>query len=313
MLATLGAVGDIDELDEPWAFEMKWDGIRALATVSGDSVRLHTRNGIDVSVTYPDLAGLAGQAPDGSVLDGEIVALNESGRPDFGLLQRRMKLTRKAEVDAAIRDIPVNYLIFDILNLRGRSVIDLTYDERRKLLLDEVRSAGRIQVPGMFEGDLTSAMEASRTLGLEGVVAKKRESTYSPGRRSGAWVKIKHHKTQEVVVGGWRPGAGRRAHTIGSILLGIPTADGLEYVGRVGTGFNDAGLLNLTATLGRIERKSSPFDAVPRDVSRDARWVSPTLVGEVEFAEWTSSGRLRQPSWRGWRPDKSPGDVVRED
>jgi bifunctional non-homologous end joining protein LigD len=312
MLATLGTARDIDEADEPWAFEMKWDGIRALATVSDGSAEFRTRNGIDVSETYPDLAELGGQAPGGSVLDGEIVALNKLGRPDFGLLQRRMKLTRKTEVDAAVRDIPVTYLVFDILSLRGRSMIGLSYDERRRRLLDEVRPSGRIQVPGVFEGDLASATDASRSLHLEGVVAKKRESTYSPGRRSGAWIKIKHHKTQEVVLGGWRPGAGRRAETIGSILLGIPAAAGLEYVGRVGTGFHDADLRDLTATLRKLEREGSPFDTVPREVSRDARWVSPILVGEVEFAEWTSAGRLRQPSWRGWRPDKSPTDVTRE-
>ena len=313
MLATLGVAGDIDEHEEPWAFEMKWDGIRAVTTIIDGSAQFVTRNGIDVTVTYPDLGDLGQRVPSDTILDGEIVAMNRQGRPDFGLLQRRMKLTRTAEVAAAAKDIPVSYLVFDILRLRGRSLVELGYDERRALLLKEVRSGDAIQVPAVFKGDLASAIAASLQLGLEGVVAKKRDSTYSAGRRSGAWVKVKHHKTQEVIVGGWRPGTGSRASTIGSLLLGVPGPDGLEYVGRVGTGFDESGLRELTATLLERERKTSPFAEVPRDVSRDARWTSPNLVGEVEFAEWTSSGKLRQPSWRGWRPDKNPADVVREE
>lgn len=155
-------------------------------------------------------------------------------------------------------------------------------------------------------------MDESRRRGLEGVVAKRRDSRYSTGRRSDAWVKIKHHATQEVVVGGWKPGTGRRAGGVGSLLLGIPDGDRLRYVGKVGTGFRDRDLDEIEAVLGPLARADPPFADVPRADARDARWVDPVRVGEVEFAEWTNGDRLRQPSWRGWRTDKDPGDVVRE-
>jgi bifunctional non-homologous end joining protein LigD len=314
MLATLGDARDID-VDQGaggWSFEMKWDGIRAIATVVGGTVRLATRNGIDVTATYPELASVASQVGGDAVLDGEIVALNTAGRPDFGRLQRRMKLTKKADVERAMRDVPIQYLVFDVLEAAGRSVVSESYDERRALLQKTVRSAGRIQVPPAFDGDLAAAVASSLKLGLEGVVAKRRDGAYSVGRRSRAWIKIKHHRTQEVVVGGWRPGKGRRESTIGSLLLGIPTPDGLLYVGRVGTGFGDRELDELTTTLSKLGRATTPFSDMPRPEASDAHWVTPTLVGEVEFAEWTPTDKLRQPSWRGWRPDKRPADVVRE-
>jgi bifunctional non-homologous end joining protein LigD len=144
------------------------------------------------------------------------------------------------------------------------------------------------------------------------VLAKRRSSTYSAGRRSRAWIKIKHHLTQEVVIGGWRPGKGNRSHTIGSLLVGVPTDAGLRYVGRVGTGFGEKQLADMASRFDRLARKTTPFLDVPRAEAADARWITPSLVGEVEFAEWTEIRRLRQPSWRGWRPDKSADDVVEE-
>jgi bifunctional non-homologous end joining protein LigD len=314
MLATLGTVADVDTDDgrEQWAFEMKWDGIRAMATVTRGTARFVTRNGNDVTATWPDLAELAARTHGDVVLDGEIVALNSKGRPDFGLLQTRMGLTKKSDVDPAARATPVQYMVFDILEVGGESVVSHGYDERRSLLGRTIREGGRIHVPPAFDGWLDAAMSSSLSLGLEGVMAKKRDSTYADGRRSRAWIKIKHHKTQEVVIAGWRPGNGRRASTIGSLLMGLPTPDGLRYVGRVGTGFGDRDLAELTTKLHKIARTTSPLYDVPPPDSRDAHWVTPTLVGEVEFAEWTAGDRLRQPSWRGWRPDKRPDQVVRE-
>jgi bifunctional non-homologous end joining protein LigD len=323
MLATLGSLSDVaflsddsddadDSTDDHWAYEMKWDGIRAIATVRGGAVSLTTRNGIDVTSTYPDLAGLGSQVSVDCVLDGEIVALSRAGRPDFGRLQKRMKLTAMADVEPAAREIPVQFMLFDILQASGASVTGRPYDERRALLEETVRSRDRIHVPPAFDGDLVAAIASSLQLGLEGIVAKKRDSTYALGRRSRAWIKIKHHRTQEVVIGGWRPGKGRRAATVGSLLMGIPAAGGLRYVGRVGTGFGERELTDLTTRLQKLERKTTPFDDVPRADASDARWITPSLVGEVEFAEWTPTEKLRQPSWRGWRPDKKPGDVVRE-
>lgn len=314
MLATLGSAADITDEDE-WAFEMKWDGIRAVAEVRDGRLRLTTRNGNDVTVTYPDLAGLVDLAGDHDlVLDGEIVTLNPQGRPDFGLLQTRMGLTRPGDVQAAQKRAPAHYMVFDVLEVDGTKHTRDPYVERRALLTDVLRPTRTdpVQVPPAFDGDLEHAVASSKQLGLEGVMAKRRDSTYSVGRRSRSWIKIKHHLTQEVVIGGWTPGNGRRADTIGALLLGIPDGDTLRYVGKVGTGFSDRALDDLSAKLARHERKTSPLEGVPSADARGAHWVRPDLVGEVEFAEWTGPGRLRQPSWRGLRPDKSPGDVVRE-
>ena len=311
MLATLGTEGELGDVDE-WAFEMKWDGIRAIAEVAGGQVRLVSRNGIDISSRYPELEQLV-EATDGdAILDGEIVALNRAGRPDFGVLQKRMGLTKKGEIEAMLASTPVHFMAFDILEHNGESVTKQEYTQRRGLLEQTVHTVGAVQVPPVFEGDIAAAMATSRELGLEGVLAKRRESTYSTGRRVRSWVKVKHHLTQEVVIGAWRPGAGSRAHRIGSLLMGIPEGDGLRYVGRVGTGFSDRDLDEIGAKLRRIERKTSPFDELAGVDAKDAHYVSPTLVGEVEFAEWTPTGKLRQPSWRGWRLDKSAADVVRE-
>jgi bifunctional non-homologous end joining protein LigD len=313
MLATLGTLSDVTERDgDKWAYEMKWDGIRAIATVTGGAASFVTRNGIDVTSSYPDLAELVQRVTGDAVLDGEIVALDRRGRPDFGRLQKRMNLTKKADVADAALATPVQYMIFDILETRKRSQLAIGYDERRTVLERTVESGGRIHVPPAFDGDLDAAIASSLELGLEGVVAKKKDSSYAAGRRSRAWIKIKHHHTQEVVIGGWRPGNGRRASTVGSLLMGVPTDDGLSYVGRVGTGFGERELEELTTRLRAMERKKSPFVDVPAADARDARWITPSLVGEVQFAEWTASGRLRQPSWRGWRTDKSADDVVRE-
>lgn len=167
-------------------------------------------------------------------------------------------------------------------------------------------------MPFAFAGDLEHAIASSRELGLEGVVAKQRDSPYADGRRSRSWIKIKHHSTQEVVIGGWTSGTGRRANTLGALLLGVPDGDRLRYVGKVGTGFTDRTLNDLAARLASRPRKTSPLDGVPAADTRAVHWVRPDLVGEVEFAEWTGTGRLRQPSWRGLRADKSADEVVRE-
>lgn len=314
MLATAGSPLDLQDESE-WAFEMKWDGIRAIADVADGRVRLTTRNGNDVTVAYPELAALAEVAGGHRlVLDGEIVTLNRAGRPDFGLLQTRMGLTRPADVRSAAARAPAHYLVFDVLEADGRDLRPERYDARRAALLDVVRppAGGPIQVPPAFDGDLAHAIEASRALDLEGVMAKRRDGTYASGRRSRTWIKIKHHRTQEVVIGGWTPGNGRRADTIGALLLGIPDGDSLRYAGKVGTGFSEAALASLSALLSAAGIASPALDGVPAAEARHARWVRPELVGEVEFSEWTSTARLRHPTWRGLRPDKRPDQVVRE-
>jgi bifunctional non-homologous end joining protein LigD len=252
----------------------------------------------------------------GATLDGEIVAFTRAGRVDFSRLQSRMQLTSTADVIRAARDNPVQFVAFDILaaenNTHTGPTLSLPYAQRRSLLDSVVRSNNRIVTPHGFDGDLAAALQASRELHLEGVVAKRRDSRYSTGRRSPSWIKLKHHQTQEVVIGGWRPGKGRRSAQIGSLLMGIPTASGLHYVGRVGTGFDERTLDSITAKLARLQRTTSPFTDVPQSDARDVLWVTPSLVAEVEFAEWTTGDRIRQPSWRGWRSDKSPDQVRRE-
>ena len=316
MLATAGPLPSPAQQDS-WAFEMKWDGVRAIAYVRGPGpgdVVVLGRNDRDATATYPEVSDV-GAALGGRpcILDGEIVAFAPAtGRPDFGTLQQRMHVVGAAQVRTLMRTVPVVYLVFDVLHLDARSLLDTPYDERRGLL-DTLPLAGpRCQVPPAFAGGGAHALATSAAQGLEGVVGKRRNSRYEPGRRSTSWTKVKNVATQAVVVGGWKPGQGRRAGGVGSLLLGIPGPDGLEFVGHVGTGFTDAALADLAARLIARERRTSAFRDVPREHAKLARWVEPELVGEVEFAGWTGEGRLRHPSWRGLRPDRSPADVVRE-
>lgn len=312
MLATPGELPTGPEQDR-WAFEMKWDGVRAVVYVDRGSLRVMTRNDRNVVATYPELRALAGAL--GSrrvVLDGEIVALDGEGRPSFGELQARMHVQRPDR--SLLARVPVSYLVFDVLHVEGESLLKTAYDERRAVLDALGLDGPRWATPPAFQGDGDAAMAASRAQGLEGVLAKRRDSVYEPGRRSRSWVKIKHVRAQEVIVCGWQPGSGRRAGGIGSLLLGVHDEQGrLIYAGHVGTGFTTRMLEDLAARLSPLERKTSPLaDEVPRPQARNAHWVTPRLVGEVAFAEWTKDGRLRHPVWRGLRPDKSADQVIRE-
>jgi bifunctional non-homologous end joining protein LigD len=298
-----------------WGYEFKWDGVRAVVYVEGGRPRVVSRNDRDVTATYPEVGALAESLGSRQVvLDGELVALDEHGRPSFGALQPRMHLTKAAQIRQLMAEVPVTYFIFDVLHLDGRSLLDLSYVDRRAEL-DALALAGPSwQTPPWFEGNGSAVFEASKTQGLEGVVAKRLDSRYVPGRRSKSWVKVKHISTQEVVIGGWKPGEGRRTGAIGSLLVGVPDEEGqLRYAGHVGTGFSDQALRELGELLAPLARDDPPFaDAVPREHARGAHWVGPTLVGEVAFTEWTRDGRLRHPAWRGLRPDKSPDEVIRE-
>ena len=325
MLARLGSLADLSA-ESTWAYEMKWDGIRVLAYLPAEAdepVRLLTRNGNDVTASFPELiadlrAAVGGTA---AVLDGEVVALDKRNRPDFSRLQNRLGLIEDRDVRQAMRGTPVHYFAFDLLEQAGAPLVDRGYSARRRALETLVVPTGTVQVPPAFDADAAGVLATSAELGLEGVIAKETSSSYSSGRRSDRWVKIKHVRTQEVVVGGWRPGNGHRGRSIGSLLVGIPAdaADGqahgsvrLRYAGRVGTGFSDRDLTALRRRLDELASDDAPFDDVPGADASDAVWVRPTLVGEVEFAEWTPGGRLRHPSWRGLRPDKAAADVVPE-
>jgi len=311
MLAT---PGELPKKDSDWAFEMKWDGVRAIARIDGGRITLMSRNDKDMTVSYPELRPLGESVGTTQLLlDGEIVTFDEKGRPSFGKLQQRMHVANATAARRLAQTDPAVLLIFDLLHLDGRSLLDVPYRDRRELLTSLDLAGPSWQTPPAFDGAGAAAFAASRDQGLEGVVAKRLDSRYVPGRRSPDWVKVKNFRTQEVVVGGWTLGKGRRADTIGALLLGIPEPAGLQYVGQVGTGFTEQTLADLHARLTRLARKSSPFSPdVPRADCRDANWVTPKLVGEVVFSEWTSDGRLRHPSWRGLRPDKAASDVVRE-
>ncbi len=307
--------GPLPADDGDWAYEFKWDGVRAMLYVEGGRVRIVSRNDHDVSVAYPEVRAL-GEALGSrqAVLDGEIVALDDRGRPSFGVLQQRIHINEAARARRLAEQVPATFMAFDVVHLDGRPTIGLPYDERRRLLEALGLDGPHWHIPPAFTDVAGSdVMAAAVERGLEGVVAKRRSSTYVPGRRTDAWVKVKHFCTQEVVIGGWTPGRGRRGGGIGALLLGIPGDDGLVYVGKVGTGFSDEALDDLARRLGRLGRVTSPFvGPLPRAQVAGATWVRPALVGEVRFGEWTADGRLRHPTWRGLRPDKSPAQVVRE-
>jgi bifunctional non-homologous end joining protein LigD len=306
MLATVGRL----PAGSGWAYEFKWDGVRAVAYVEHDQVTVLSRSGRDVTSHYPEVQSLAGAfGVELIVLDGELVAFDPDGRPDFGVLQARMHVQHPRP--DLVRAVPVTYFVFDLLVWDGKPLTQVPYHERRALLDQlELDTVDHVGVPPSFdEQSGESVLAAARQAGLEGVVAKRVTSTYEPGQRSSSWVKVPLLSTQEVVVGGWQPGEGRRAGGIGSLLLGIPGPDGLVFVGHVGTGFSQATLADLAQRLRSIEQPDSPFASVPREHARHARWVRPSLVGEVEFRNWTRDRRLRAASWRGLRTDKSPDDV----
>ncbi|UQX12100.1 ATP-dependent DNA ligase [Candidatus Mycobacterium methanotrophicum] len=299
MLATEGSVANLKA--PQWAFEGKWDGYRLLVDADYGAVRLRSRNGRDVTKEYPQLRSLARDLGDHRVvLDGEVVALDASGVPRFTEMQNRARSTR------------IEFWAFDLLYLDGRSLLRARYSDRRQLL-ETLAGVGGVNVPELLAGDGAEALDYSRKHQWEGVIAKKRDSTYRPGRRSASWLKHKYWNTQEVVIGGWRAGEGGRTSGIGSLLMGMPTADGLHFAGRVGTGFTERDLAALKKTLKPLHTDESPFDApLPTKDAKGVTFVKPTLVGEVRYSEWTSDGRLRQPSWRGLRPDKESREVMRE-
>ena len=297
MLATEGSVQKLKSAQ--WAFEGKWDGYRVLADADHGRLTLRSRRGRDVTAEYPQLAALAADLSEHQViLDGEAVALDDKGVPSFGEMQNRARSTR------------VEYWAFDILYLDGRSLLRAKYSDRRRLL-EALAEGGGLIVPDALDGDGPEALEHARSQRWEGVIAKKRDSTYQAGRRSSSWIKDKIWNTQEVVIGGWRQGEGGRSSGIGALLLGIPDdAGSLQFVGRVGTGFTEKELTKLKKTLEPLHTDESPFAArLTGPDAKGATFVRPELVGEVRFSERTSDDRLRQPSWRGLRPDKTPDEV----
>jgi bifunctional non-homologous end joining protein LigD len=314
MKATAGALPAGDD----WVYEVKWDGMRLVVSVDqapADAVvRLTSANGKDATVSFPELAGLgAALGVRTAVLDGEVVVLDGEGRPDFGLLQQRMHVTGARQAADRAGALPAVLVLFDLLSLDDHDLTALPLTERRKLLEALVEPGPHWQVPA-FHDDGTALLEAARERGLEGVVAKRRDSVYRPGTRTRDWVKVKVRRRQEFVVGGWAPGQGGRAGTIGGLLVGYHDAPGrppLRYAGRVGSGLTGDEIEVLTSVFAETVIAECPFDPAPPAMHRrGAVWVEPTMVVEVAFAEWTGDGRLRHPSYCGRRPDVDPSAVT---
>lgn len=309
----LAVAGPLPADDDRWAFEMKWDGMRVLAFVEGGRVRLTSRRGNDVTERFPELRGLGeAMGARAAVLDGEVVAFDDTGRPRFERLQPRIHVGSPAKARQLAAENPVALMLFDILWLDGHAVVERPYRERREVLEGLALRGAGWQIPPTTYGDGERVKATATELGLEGVVAKRADSPYRPGERSETWRKVKVTAGQEFVVGGWLAGNGRLAGRLGSVLVGYhdPSGGPLRYAGRVGSGIDESTRVQLETVLGPLRRDDAPFVAVPR--LPDPAWTEPEVVVDVEFHEWTSAGVLRAPRFRGIRDDKDPGDVVRE-
>jgi bifunctional non-homologous end joining protein LigD len=288
-----------------WTHEVKWDGIRILADCADGLDRFISRNGNNVTAAWPELAvsPLAGRD---LLVDGEVIALNEEGLPDFRVLQERMHVRSPASVARLVERVPATFMVFDLLRLDGEDLTGLPL-ERRRERLEEVLDGGTWQVPTAYD-DGTMLYEATRQQGLEGVVSKRLSSTYRFGERTPHWLKFAHRHRASYVVGGWRPQEG--GTHLAALLVGEPTPDGLLYRGRVGSGIGPKASRLLTAALEGSGRTSSPFaDEVPRVDAKGARWVEPLLVVDVDTHRTARNDRLRQPSYRGVRRDLSPDEI----
>jgi DNA ligase D-like protein (predicted ligase) len=292
-----------------WVYELKWDGVRVLAVRAGEDVRLWSRNRIEVAAQYPEIAGAVGALAGGDVaLDAEIVALDEAGRPSFQRLQRRMHVVRGRA--AAVRAVPLTAYVFDCLVVDGMDVRDATLLERKAIVRDLLRGPGPLRYSDHVDAEGRAFFEAACRRGLEGIVAKRGECPYRGGHRR-EWLKVKCHLRQEFVIGGYTAPKGTRAW-LGSLHVGFWDGDDLVYAGRVGSGFDEAGLADLHRALVAREVPSCPFTrgTPPRD--RENHWVRPELVCEVRFTEWTADERIRHPVFLGLRTDKPARGVRRE-
>jgi bifunctional non-homologous end joining protein LigD len=308
MLARSGA---LPPREEQFSFEVKWDGIRTVAFCDHGHVELQGRNFTDFTPRYPEVRELARElGARRLILDGEIVAFDSEGRPSFERLQSRMHLASDSAVRRRVKDTPVTYVIFDVLYLDGHSTFPLAYEQRREVL-DALELEGPAwRAPAYHRGEGSALLAATRELGIEGIVAKRLDSTYLPGQRNSSWVKVKNVNEQDVVIGGWTPGEGGRARSLGALAVGVYDDGKLTYVGKVGTGFTEKTLALLQRELEPLRRDGSPFEG--RQPPKGTIFVEPRLVARVELREWTRSGTMRAPSFKGLRDDIDPQDCVRE-
>jgi bifunctional non-homologous end joining protein LigD len=308
----LARLSTMPPADSRWAFEVKWDGVRAIARCRPGRLALLTRNRNEVTSAYPELRGLMDAlGSHEAMLDGEIVAFDQQGRPSFQALQGRMHLRGDSAVRRLAARHPVTYLIFDLLWLDGHSLMELPYEQRRARLLALELHGEHWRTPAHHLDHGDELLAQTRKHGLEGVIAKRLDSPYTPGSRGGDWLKIKNSQRQELVIGGWTEGKGARRNRFGALELGVHDRDGaLRYAGKVGTGFSEQELDRLMSLLRPLARKTSPFTG-PQP-AKGTHFVRPTLVAEIEFSEWTDEGRLRQASYQGLRDDKPAAEVMRE-
>lgn len=309
MLATAGRAADVTE---GFLHEIKWDGARVLAHLDGDGgLVLRSRSGADVTVSYPELADLATRVDAPTVLDGEVIVLDEDGAASFSRLQPRLQLRDPTRVRRAAAESPVLYVVFDVLICRGRSVLEEPVEDRRAMLEELGLHGGRIQVPPATD-DVARLLEVAAARGDEGVVSKRLGSTYRPGARSNDWIKLPFARRRDVVIGAWRPEGGERpsgatSSRIGAVVVGAHDADGeLQVLGAVGSGLAGRAGDDLKGRLEAADR--SPF--ATEVAAQDARFVVPSLVGTVRYRGLTGEGRLRQPVWLGLREDIAPSDVL---
>jgi len=316
MLAKLAKL-PADADDGGWAAEVKLDGVRAIAYCRPGRLALQSRNLNDITKQYPEVKGLTRQLGTlDAVLDGELVAFDENGRPSFGHLQQRIHQTSESVVRRRMKSYPVTYMVFDLLYLDGHDLMEQPYSTRRELLEKLELDGESWQAPRHSVGHATELLAATAKQGLEGLVLKRLDSRYVPGGRSGAWLKVKHSMRQELVIGGWMPGEGRRKGQLGALLMGyfVPESEeGLRYAGKVGTGFSDADLGELLERLGPLKRETSPFAGRQPPKAKAAHFVDPQLVAEIEFSEMTSDGMVRHGSYKGLRDDKPATEVRLEE
>src|SRR3954470_3400729 len=297
-------------LGDHWAYEIKWDGVRAIGYAEGGRLRLESRNGNNITPRYPELRAL-GRAlgTHEAILDGEVVALDEQGRPSFQRLQRRMHLTSEGMVRRLSTSEPVVYMIFDLLWLDGHSLMELPYEERRAKLAELELGGPTWQVPAFHRGNGPGLLEASKAQGLEGLVAKRLDCPYIPGRRTQGWVKVKNVRNTDVVIGGWVGGDGGRLGKIGALVVGFMNDAGeLRYAGKVGTGFDEDELKRLQGIVDPLARDSSPFTGTQPE--KATHFIEPTLVASVDYGDVTDAGTLRHPVYQGLRDDLDPADVL---
>jgi bifunctional non-homologous end joining protein LigD len=308
----LSRTGPLPRDDDAHGYEIKWDGIRAIAFSEPGHFHLQGRNFTNFSPRYPELRRMArALGSHRAIVDGEVVAFDEQGKPSFERLQSRMHLASDSAVRRRMKDVPVTYVAFDLLWLDGHSLCELSYEERRERLEELELDGPSWRTPAYHRGQGAALLEASREQGLEGIVAKRLDSTYQPGRRSSAWVKVKNVNRQDVVIGGYTPGEGGRASTLGALAVGVMKDGEPHYAGKVGTGFTETTLATLMKELKKRTRDTSPF--VGRQPPRGTIFVDPELVADVEFSDWTRSGTLRAPRFKGLRTDKDPQEAVREE